>query len=162
MRGIQKSVRKTLTRLLDRGAVSHAVSATIFTGVVVALSIAVMVWARSVSWDYAQRNSEIVDDDIARLKERLAVEYVFYDGASDEILVYLLNYGTIDDVSIKSVRVRNADSTWTQLFSGLSVELDVGEEDYVTLSGATLTDGAYYHIRITTARGAMFDSGFVA
>lgn len=143
-------------------AVSNAVSATIFTGVVISLSIAAMVWARSMSSDYAQSNSEIIDEDIARLKERLAVEYVFYDD-DDKILIYLLNCGTIDDVSVKSVRVRNSDSTWTQLFSDLSLELDVGEEGCVTLSGVgALTAGGYYHIKITTVRGVMFESGFVA
>jgi hypothetical protein len=110
--------------------------------------------------------------EIARLKERLAVEYIFYDKSSKSIRVYLLNWGTIDNVKIQSVHIRNGEllppfsSLSLKFFDGTPVpdeDLDVGEEGYIVLPlSDTLTEGTYYYVRVVTERGSLFDAGFVA
>jgi hypothetical protein len=115
---------------------------------------------------------EATDVEIARLRERLAVEYIFYEKSSSSIRVYLLNWGTIDNVKIQSIHIRNGELH--QTFSSLSLrffdgtpipdkDLDVGEEGYVVLLlSDTLTEGTYYYVRVVTERGSLFDAGFVA
>jgi len=164
-------VRRTLRKCFDRRAVSQVISAVILTGAAIALSMAVLAWATSRSFDYTKDYGEVTDSEIARLKERLTVECVFYDRSSGNISIYLLNCGGIDNVKIQSVHLKS--NTW-QTFSSLSLkflngttipdqDLDRGEEGYVVLFlSNTLETGVYYCIRIVTERGSLFDSGFVA
>jgi len=159
--------------IFDKRAVSNVISATILTGVVIALSLSMFTWAQGRTSVYNREYKETVDAETAKLKEKLAFEYVFYGNPSDDITVYLLNCGTIDDVEIKNVYVSN--STWLSnpSFSTLKFlngpeipdqDLDVGEEGYFVLSplSTNLKRGAYYCVKIITERGASFDSNFVA
>lgn len=158
---------------LNKRAVSPAISAVILTGAAIALGLAVLAWSQSKSSGYMKDFSEATDVEMARLKERLTVEYIHYDGASKNIIIYLLNCGAIDDVKIQSVYVRSG--AWNQVFSspnlkflnGTSIpdqDLDEGEEGCLVLdlSSHTLTEGTYYYVRVVTERGSLFDSGFVA
>jgi len=149
----------------NKKAGSYVISAVILAAVSVALGLAVLAWAQGRSSVYTQEYSETMDAETAKLKERLAVEYVVYDG--NEIWIYLLNWGTIDNVEAKSVHISKgswhlANSTFTlKFFNGTSIpdqDLDVGEEGYITVSG--ILDDGYYYIRIITVRGAVFDSTF--
>ena len=160
--------RKTIRKCLDKRAVSIVVSATILAGVAVTLGLATLAWSQSMTSDYVREYGETIDTDIAKLKERLAVEYIFYN-SSGSVKIYLLNCGTIDDVKIQSVCIRN--STWNHVFSDLDLkflngngdeDLDIGEEGYVELSPVPALTSDYYHVRIVTVRGVRFDSGFVA
>ena len=164
-------VRRTLRKCFDRRAVSPVISTIILASVVITLSFVVLAWAQIRTADYAENYGETTDAEIARLKERLTVEYIFYDGSSRNISIYLLNCGAIDDVKIRSVHAKNG--TWHKVFpspslkflNGTSIpnqDLDIGEEGYLILSTDTLTAGTYYFVRIVTHRGSLFDSGFVA
>ena len=163
-------LRKIFTILFDRRAVSNAVSATILTGAVIALSLAVFGWSQSRSSDYNREFSETVDAETARLKEKLVFEYVSCDNPSYDIVVYLFNCGSIDDVEIKSAFVTN--DTWLQTFSTPILylldsteipdqDLDVNEEGYFVLSLSLNLSSGYYNIRVVTARGATFDAKLV-
>lgn len=156
--------------IFGKRAVSNVISAVILTGVVVALSLSVFAWAQSRSSDYSREYSETVDAETAKLKEKLAFEYIFYGNPSDDITVYLLNCGTIDDIEVQNVYVSN--STWLsnppfstlKFLNGVEIpdqDLDVGEEGYFVLS-TSLKTGAYYCIKVVTVRGVSFDSNFVA
>ena len=164
------ALRKIFKLIFDRKAVSNAVSATILTGAVIALSLGVFGWSQSRSSDYNREFGETVDAETARLKERLIFEYVSYGNPSYDVTVFLLNCGTIDDVEIKSVYVSN--DTWLQTFSTPVLyflnhtaipdqDLDVGEEGYFVLGSLVLSSG-YYNIKIVTGRGATFGSSFMA
>jgi len=160
--------------IFDKRAVSNVISAVILTGVVVALSLAVAGWAQSMSSDYNSEYSETVDAETAKLKEKLAFEYVYYeDNPSENLSIYLLNYGTIDDVQVKTVYIY--DNSGTPCFEPFSEpplylfqswdeisELDRGEEGrlVLTLPDPGLSSG-YYGVRVVTARGATFDTNFV-
>lgn len=159
--------------IFDKRAVSNVISATILTGVVIALSLSMFTWAQGRTSVYNREYKETVDAETAKLKEKLAFEYVFYGNPSHNITVYLLNCGTIDNVEIKNVYVSN--STWLsnpsfstlKFLNGTEIadqDLDVGEEGYFVLSSLStnLKTGAYYCVKVVTVRGVTFDSNFVA
>jgi len=166
-------VRRIPRIIFDKRAVSNVISATILTGVVIALSLSMFTWAQGRTSVYNSEYRETVDAETAKLKEKLIFEYVFYGNPSDDITVYLLNCGTIDNVEIKNVYVSN--STWLsnpsfstlKFLNGTEIpdqDLDVGEEGYFVLSqlSTNLKTGAYYCVKVVTVRGATFDSNFVA
>jgi len=154
-------VRRTFRKCFDRRALTPVISSIIMASVVIALSFAVLAWSQIRTSDYTENYGETTAAEIARLKERLTVEYIFYDVSSGNLSVYLLNCGTIDNVTIQNVHVNNA--SWHKDFPSPSLipdqALDRGEEGYLILSCGTLTAGNYY-VRILTERGSIIDSGF--
>ena len=167
-------VRRTLRIVFNKRAVSNVISATILTGVVIALSLSVFAWAQSRSSDYSREYSVTVDAETAKLKEKLVFEYVYYDdNPSSDLSIYLLNCGTIDDIQIKTVYIYDSDNTLLETFSNPQLylfqslveisDLDRGDEGRLVLTVSTsLEQGAYYCTKIITERGASFDSNFVA
>lgn len=165
---------ETLTKriskvIFNKKAGSYVISAVILAAVSVALGLGVLAWAQGRSSAYTQGYSETMDAETAKLRERLAVEYVVYDDY--EIWIYLLNWGTIDDVEIQSAHFSRGSwhlstSAFTlKFFNGTSIpdqDLDIGEEGYIIVSCDDLVPGGYYYVRIVTVRGAVFDSTFVA
>ena len=162
--------RRSFRAIFDKRAVSNAISATILTGAVIALSLAVFSWSQSRSSDYNREFGDTVDAETARLKEKLVFEYVSYGNPMYDITVYLFNCGTIDDVEIKSVYVTN--DTWLQTFSAPILQfldnteipdqdLDVNEEGYFVLSLSSSLSSGYYNIRVVTARGSTFSAKLV-
>jgi hypothetical protein len=141
------------------------------TGVVIALSLAVFGWAQTRSSEYNSDFGETVDSETARLKEKLAFEYVFYDDSSCNLTVFLLNCGTIDGIKIKTVYVHDGDNNLVDAFSDPTLYsfqgwdevhdqvLDMGDEGRLVL--LLELEGGFYNIRLVTERGAAFDSGFV-
>jgi len=153
-------------KCFDRRALSPVIASIIMASVVIALSFVVLAWAQFRTSDYAETYGETTDAEIARLKERLTVEAIFYDGSVD-ISIYLMNSGAIDNVEIESVRVQN-DAGYIvgslgplKFFDGTVItDLDMGDEGYLILPcGGDLTSGKYF-VRIFTVRGSIFDSGF--
>ncbi len=157
--------------MLGKKAVSNVVSAVILTGVVIALSLAVFSWSESRAQDYSSEYGDTVDAETAKLKEKLAFEYVYY-ACTGDLSVYLLNYGTIDDIEVKTVYVYDsggalccAPFVGPPLYAFQSWEeisaLDRGEEGRLVLElSASLLNG-YYNVRVVTERGATFDTNFV-
>jgi hypothetical protein len=164
-------LRKIWKLLRERRAVSTVVSNVILAGAVIAVSFVVLFWAQYRSSAYNAQYSEAMNADIARLKERLAFEYVFYSGGN--LTVYLMNCGTIDNVTIQTVYVKDAAGVPIQVNSSITLmqfngtqiadkDLDRGEEGYFVLSSLSLSTGASYSLRIVTGRGSTFDHTFVA
>jgi len=167
--------RCILRFLSDKRAVSDVMSATMLAGTVITLSLVVFAWSQNVSSNYNYQFSQSVGVEVDRLKEKLVFEYIYYNttGSLKKVSVYLLNCGTIDNVTILTVSISNS-SGWFQSFSSPSLKLlngtpasdqyiDRGEERRVDLSLSTsLKKYAYYSVRIVTVRGATFDSSFVA
>jgi hypothetical protein len=164
-------LRKIWKLLRERRAVSTVVSNVILAGAVIAVSFVVLFWAQYRSSAYNAQYSEAMNADIARLKERLAFEYVFYSGGN--LTVYLMNCGTIDNVTVRTVYVKDATGAPIQVSSSITLmqfngtqiadkDLDRGEEGYFVLSSLSLSTGASYSLRIVTGRGSTFDHTFVA
>jgi hypothetical protein len=166
-------VRRIFRIIFDKRAVSNVISATILTGVVVALSLSMFAWAQGRSSVYNDEYRETVDAETAKLKEKLAFEYVHYETSPKNLLVYLLNCGTIDGIEIKTVYICYGSGTLCfepfsepPLYSFLSWDellgLDRGEEGRLVLElpDPGLLSG-YYNVRVVTVRGATFDQDFV-
>ena len=83
--------RKVWKLLRGRRAVNVVISNVILVGAVIAVSFVVLFWAQYRSSAYNDEYSEAMNADIAKLKERLAFEYVFYDDDECELRVYLMN-----------------------------------------------------------------------
>ncbi|UCE28695.1 MAG: hypothetical protein JSV85_05305 [Candidatus Bathyarchaeota archaeon] len=163
-------ISRILSAVLDKRAVSNVISATILTGAVIALSLAVFSWSESRTMDYNREFDDALDAETDRLEETLVYEYVFYSHSSRDVSVYLYNCGTIDDVKIGSVHiikdsVLETFSTPTLcFFDGTEIpdqDLDAGEEGSFVLSLSTALPSSYYSVRVVTARGAVFYEGFV-
>jgi len=167
--------KKIFRMIFNRRAESAVISAVILTGVAIALGFAVLSWGQSRSMDYANNYGQTTDAEIAKLKEGLTVEYVFYNRTSKSIRVFLLNSGSVNDTKVQSVYVRN--STWNKVtssppslksfFNGVTIadqDLDMKEEGYVdfVLSPIALTAGKYYSVRVVTERGNVFEADFIA
>jgi len=160
--------------IFDKRAVSNVISATILTGVVIALSLSMFTWAQGRTSVYNREYKETVDAETAKLKENLAFEHVYYEGnPSKNLSIYLLNCGTIDDIQIKTVYIYDSGNTLLETFSNPQLylfqslveisDLDRGEEGRLVLTPSTsLGQGAYYCLKIITGRGVSFDSNFVA
>ena len=93
-------MRKSSRLTFDKKALSNAMSATILTVAVIALSLAVFRWGEGRASSYNNDFDRAVDRETAELKEKIIFEYVSYDKTSNDITVYLLNCGDIDDVEI--------------------------------------------------------------
>lgn len=163
-------MRRIACVIFNKKAVSHVVSVTILTGAVIALSLAVFSWSQSRSAQYNEELSETFDEGMARLKEKLVFEYVSYCNPSEEITVYLLNCGLIDDVEIANVYV--SSDSWAQVspnpilhfMNGSEIpdqDLDVAEEGYLVLELSTILSSGNYVVKVVTERGALFVSNFV-
>ena len=162
--------RKVWKLLRGRRAVSAVVSNVILVGAVIAVSFVVLFWAQYRSSAYNDEYSEAMNADIAKLKEKLVFEYVFYDCDDEgELWVYQMNCGTIDNVTVQTVFVRN--NTWYSVFSNVELkflngtsteDLDIGDEAYFVLSDLNLVAGESYSVRVITGRGAVFEGSFVA
>jgi len=167
-------LRKVWKLLHGRRAVSAVVSNVILTGAVIAVSFAVLFWTQYRSSAYNEEYSEAMNADIARLKERLAFEYVFYDTTSPKTLsVYIMNYGTIGNITIQTVYVKDATGALIQVNSSISLmyfnggeiadqDLDIGEEGKFVLSSLGLAPDTSYSVRVVTGRGSTFDHKFIA
>jgi len=167
-------LRKTWKLVRERRAISVVVSNVILTGAVIAASFVVLYWTQYRSSVYNEQFSEAMNADIARLKERLAFEFVFYNYSGSGLSVYLMNCGTVDDVTIQTVYVKDATGVLIRVSSSITLmhfngtqiadkDLDRGEEGYFVLSSLNpLLTGASYSVRVVTGRGSSFDSTFVA
>ena len=170
---LDMDLRKVWKLLHERRAVSTVVSSVILTGAVIAVSFVVLFWAQYRSSAYNAQYSEAMNADIAKLKERLAFEYVFYNSSAKNLSVYIMNCGRINKTSVQTVYVSNA--TWFFRFSSINLKflngnnatgLDMGEEGYFVLPFVSPSDslvtGKSYSIKIITGRGSTFDHTFIA
>ena len=148
---------------------SAVVSNVILTGAVITVGFVVLAWTQSRSSAYNEQYSEAMNADVARLKERLTFEYVFYNNSANNVSVYVMNSGTINSINITTVYVSNA--TWFTSNSSITLkflngtstnDLDTGEEGYFVLRQVSLVTGNSYSVKIITGRGSTFESTFVA
>ena len=154
-------VRRMFRKCFDRRALSPVIASLIMASVVIALSFTVLAWAQFRTLDYAETYGETTDAEIAKLKERLTVEYIFYNDSSPKTLnIYLLNSGAIDNVEIDRVRVQNATRHIVKVFSNIELDLNMGAKDLLILNYEEQLDEGNYFVSIETERGSLFDVGF--
>ncbi len=164
---IPKNARSIFRRCFDKQALSPVISSVIMASVVIALSFAVLTWSQNRTSDYAQDYGEMTDAEIARLNERLVVEYIGIDG-SGNLKIFLLNYGDIE-VRIQSVHIYNyagydeyfdiAEFGFHNGTTSPDPYLPIGEEGYIKINCGNLTEGKYF-VTIITERRSSFDTEF--
>jgi hypothetical protein len=153
-------------------AVSPVISNVILVGAVIAVGFSTIFWLQSMAYNYNVQYSAAVKANIEKLKEKLAFEYVYYNGVNKSLSVYLINCGTVDNVKITTVYLSFANGTIIHIYPYSSFTLKTffhapitnhtlnrGEEGYFTLSPLDLAPGSYV-IRVTTKRGTNFDYTF--
>jgi len=162
-------VRRMFRKCFDRRALTPVISSIIMASVVIALSFGVLAWAQFRTSDYTDTYGETTAAEIARLKERLTVEYIFYNDSSPVTLkIYLLNSGAIGNVEIESVHIQNDAGHIIEVFSDTELKfrngtiiqyLDMGEDGFLILNCDPLTSGNYF-VSILTERRSIFETGF--
>jgi hypothetical protein len=172
---VEMNPRKIWKLLHGRRGVSAVVSNVILTGAVIAVSFVVLAWTQYRSSAYNDEYSEVMDADIAKLKERLAFEYVFYDEDAGNLSVYLMNCGKIN-TTVKTAYVTKYTGGIIKVFFNIKLmdfngdeiaplnHLGIGEEGYFVLSPLVLgtdTRDAYL-VRVVTERGSTFEYMFIA
>lgn len=156
-------VMKTLNLLKNRRGVSAVISNLILIAAVIAVGFVVLVWSQTQSSNYTNMYGNAIKSDTDQLRERLAFEYIHYD--STGLKVYLMNSGTIGDVSIASVYIGNvsyASPSLRLLSDNAQVSsLNATQEGYFSISPSpTLAPGMNYPITIVTGRGSSFVATF--
>lgn len=150
-------------------AVNAVISNVILTGAVIAVGFVVLAWTQYHASDYNAQYGETMSSEIARLKERLTFEYVYYNRSTSALRVYLMNSGTISNVTIQAVYVSNA--TWfysdssisLKFFNGTSVSsLSKGSEGYFEIATIYLGVNSTYSVRGVTGRGSGFETTIIA
>jgi len=168
MRGLKELFR-------DKRAVNAVISSVILTGAVIAVSFSVLIWTQSQASIYTDQFSDAVNSDISMLKERLSFEYIFYNRTGGNLSVFLLNSGTVGNVTLPTVYVKTS-TLLVSSFSGAQInlrfmdgtsypnpqQLAMKDEGYFTLPSVTLVAGKIYSVRVVTGRGSSFENTFKA
>lgn len=159
--------RKIRALLLDRRAVSVAISNLVLVATVISLGTVVIVWANSRIFILNTEYADLVDANSARIREDIIFEYIFYNTSGSELLVYLTNFGGSNNVSLANVYLSN--DSWYQfspdvelrfLNDTLTQSLDIQEQGYFKIS-TSLVATTSYSIRIVSRRGRLFEAIFV-
>jgi len=154
---------KTLNLFKNRRGVSAVISNLILIAAVIAVGFVVLVWSQTQSSNYTNMYGNAINSDTNQLRERLAFEYIHYN--STGLKVYVMNSGTIGDVSIASVYV-NSISYASPPLHLLSTNVQIGslnatQEGYFSISiSPALAPGMNYPITVVTGRGSSFVATF--
>jgi hypothetical protein len=164
-------LKKTPNLLRNRRGVSAVISNMILVAAVITIGFAAVAWTYSHSSAYMSQYGDSVNSDIAKLRERVSFEYVFYNNSTKTLTVYLMNSGKVSDVNFTTVYVSYTNTTLVGNYTGIQLkflngnltrDLDVGQEGYFTLSPINLIQGNAYTAKVITRRGSSFGNTFVA
>jgi len=155
---------KTPNLLKNRRGISAVISNLILIGAVIAVGFVMLVWSQSQSSIYNNQYSNAIKSDTDQLRERVAFEYLYYDKTGNIFKVYLMNSGTIGNVSIANVYINNtsyATPALRLLSDTPTNSLNATQEGYFSISPSpSLALGKNYPIIIVTRRGSSFAATF--
>lgn len=134
-----------------RRGLSPIVSSVILTAMV--LVIGASVWGVTSGASSVIQNNyyEEVVESVDKIKERFCIENMGLDKASNKLMVWILNYGTID-VTVDMIRVIGGSNVSTQF---VSIVIPVGEfvRVDVTPNELSLIDGLSISVELRSSRG---------
>ena len=146
----------------NRRAVSAVVSNMILIAAVICIGLIALAWSQTQSADYQKTQTNVINNKIIQLKERLSLEYAYYDGST--LKIYLLNSGLVD-VKIEQLYLSNAPTTNRDFvvyqFSGTEIAnktlgiVGTAKEGYIQTSSLNLVENTY-SATIKTAGGSTF------
>ena len=155
---------KTLNLLKNRRGISAVISNLILIGGVIAVGFSVLLWSQAQSSSYTSSYGNAIRSDTDQLRERVAFEYIQYNNNTGNLTVYLMNSGTIGNVSIASVYADKTAYGAPALYflNGTSTNsLNVTQQGYFSISPpSSLASGKDYSIIIITGRGSSFAATF--
>lgn len=152
---------------LKKRGISPVISTTILAGAVIALGFVVFMWTYNRTLAFNVEYANVVETDLARIKEKLVFEFVFYNTSNKELTVYMMNCGKSNNVSLTNAFLSN--SSWYQSFTNIEFtflngtsaqSLDVNDEGYLKIT-VDLVVQSSYSIRVVTGRGRGFETTFV-
>jgi hypothetical protein len=162
---------KTPNLLGNRRGVSAVISNMILVAAVITIGFAAVAWTYSQSSAYMSQYGDSVNSDVAKLRERVSFEYIFYNSSNNPktLTVYLMNSGKVGDINFTTVYISYTNTTLVGNYTGPQLkflngsptrDLDVGQEGYFTLS-VDLKPGNAYTVKMITRRGSSFGNTFV-
>jgi hypothetical protein len=155
---------RTLNLLKNRRGVSAVISNLILIAAVIAVGLTVLVWSQTQSSNYNNLYGNAIKSDTDQLRERVTFEYIHYDPAGN-LTVYLMNSGTIGNITIANVYIDNTacGAQSLHLLNGTSTNsLNATKEGYFVVSIPSLSSalGNNHPITIITGRGSSFVATF--
>jgi hypothetical protein len=150
--------------LKNRRALSDVISNMILLAGVIVIGFIMMVWSQNQAATYNAQYSSAINSNTEQLRERIAFEYIYYNGTSNTLKVYLMNSGTIGKVSIANVYVDNrqyapALESLPSLADASS--LNATQEGFFQISPSpSLGLLTNHQIIIVTGRGSSFAATF--
>lgn len=154
---------KTLGKLKNRRGISAVISNLILMAAVIAVGFAMLAWSQSEAANYNSQYGNAVKSDTDQLRERVTFEYIYYNHTGNILKVFLMNSGTIGNVSIANVYINNT-SYGTRALNLLSntptSSLNATQEGYFSIPSLSLALGKNCPIMIVTGRGSNFAATF--
>lgn len=133
-------------------------------GAVIALGFVILVWTYQRSQVANTEYSEAIDSESLKIKEKIVMEYTYYNQTEEKLIVYLLNCGQSDSVQFDNLVISN--SSWAEVFqieelrlfnNTLISSLDIQEHGYFETSTPLVSD-VQYSLRLMTERGRSFET----
>jgi hypothetical protein len=166
---ISRKIRKAKKLLVDKRAVSVALSTMIITAGVVAMGIAILYWAYDWGKVATIEISKGMQSDSNAIEERIGYEYISVSGKN--VTVNIINWGKTGNVNVTRAYIWDSDHVSVDLSSEIHMvnidtdqpisSLNPGDEAKFTLTTTLpLTHDSYFTIRVVTERGRNFDSSF--
>ena len=163
-----KLTRRFRRFLLSKRGVNVVISNVLLACAVVALGFGVLYWAQQRAFEANEEYGDTTNENIAKIRERLAFEYIFYNYSENTLNVYLINCGKSNDLGLDTVYLSN--SSWSQTFSDVELKflngtetesLDIGEEGHLKLSVNLVAFHLKYFIRVTSVRWRQYETNFI-
>jgi hypothetical protein len=153
---------------LNKRGVNLVLSSIILACTAITLGFVVLYWTQQRAFEANEEYSDTTDENIAKIRERMAFEHIFYNYSENTLSIYLINCGKSNDVVLDTAYLSN--SSWSQTFYDIELKslngtetenLDIGEEGYFKISVNLVSFYMSYFIRITTVRGTQFETNFI-
>ncbi len=167
--------RRSSAFLKNKRALSPVISNLILIAAVITVGMVALSYAIFNSNNYQTKYQEDIQQDItqyhqsvnesiSKMRETLCFEYVFYDGTSHNLYVYVLNSGKIT-VTITSASVDNSVISFA--FYAMNGEvsngtLGVGEEKYAVYTASPSLSSGAHTVKLSTIRGSIFEYSFLS
>jgi len=138
--------------LSRRKAISPVIASVILSGMV--LAIGGMVWSYSygaasfVATDYTNTTTDMVNT----IAERFSIEHAYYDSSTEDLTVWIYNYGSIQITADITVTVDD-----TEYYSYTNVVDANSVEEALVILDVTLVENDDLTITIETERGNTTD-----
>jgi flagellin-like protein len=150
-KGVSIKKLRVRTRVHENRGVSPIISSIILTAMVLAIGAGVWGVATGASTVVQNNYHDEVMESVEKIKERFCIENVGVDGASNTLMIWIYNYGSIDLV-VERIRVQGSS---TLSYHSFNVTIPVGQFERVdvTPSEISLVSGMSVSIEVRSSRG---------